>query len=221
MLLDKGSDENYGFKLDKTAGFTPCAKFVRNKKITKIAECWEFQNNARTFCSFRDPMLRKDLSFDVFETESDGITIKKDAQGKPIRVLNSVRSGPVVLDAFEYRYHTDGDILDYIFDPIKEADKYKSEDVQDYMKEENVEFLFNKDDPQENLEDRADFTLDRYGNWEKAVAWVWSTNTELVTKQGDYEEINVGKKLWAPAAFHIQDASGEYIVDPGTEWDAN
>jgi hypothetical protein len=89
------------------------------------------------------------------------------------------------------------------------------------MKEENVEFLFNKDDPQENLEDRADFTLDRYGNWEKAVAWVWSTNTELVTKQGDYEEINVGKKLWAPAAFHIQDASGEYIVDPGTEWDAN
>ena len=221
MLLDKGSDENYGFKLDKTAGFTPCAKFVKNKKITKIAECWEFQNNARTFCSFRDPMLRKDLSFDVFETESDGITIKKDAQGKPIRVLNSVRSGPVVLDAFEYRYHTDSDILDYIFDPIKEADKYKSEDVQDYMKEKGVEFLFNKDDPQENLEDRADFTLDRYGNWEKAVAWVWSTNTELVTKQGDYEEINVGKKLWAPAAFHIQDASGEYIVDPGTEWDAN
>ena len=74
-------------------------------------------------------MMRKDLSFDVFETNDDG-TIKKDlATGKPIRVLNSVRSGPVVLDSFEYRYHTDGDILDYIFDPIKEADKYKSEDV--------------------------------------------------------------------------------------------
>ena len=35
MLLDKGSDENYGFKLDKTAGFTPAAKFVKNKKIKR------------------------------------------------------------------------------------------------------------------------------------------------------------------------------------------
>ena len=50
------------------------------------------------------------------------------------------------------------------------------------MKKEGVEFLFNKDNPQENLEDRSDFVLDRYKNWEKAVAWVWSTNTELVTK---------------------------------------
>ena len=218
MLLDKGSDENYGFKLDKTAGFTPAAKFVKNKKITKIAECWEFQNNARTFCSFRDPMMRKDLSFDVFETNDDG-TVKVDpTTGKPVRVLNSVRSGPVVLDAFEYRYHTDGDILDYIFDPIKEADKYKSEDVQEYMQEKGVEFLFNKDNPQENLEDRANFTLDRYGNWEKAVAWVWSTNTELVTKQGDYEEINVGKQLWVPGKFKVQDATGQYIDDPGDSW---
>lgn len=218
MLLDKGSDENYGFKLDKTAGFTPAAKFVKNKKITKIAECWEFQNNARTFCSFRDPMMRKDLSFDVFETNDDG-TVKVDpTTGKPVRVLNSVRSGPVVLDAFEYRYHTDSDILDYIFDPIKEADKYKSEDVQDYMKDEGVEFLFNKDNPQENLEDRANFTLDRYGNWEKAVAWVWSTNTELVTKQGDYEEINVGKKLWIPGEFYIQDATGQYVKDSAEAW---
>ena len=127
-------------------------------------------------------MMRKDLSFDVFETNDDG-TIKTDSStGKPVRALNSVRSGPVVLDSFEYRYHSDGDILDYIFDPIKEADKYKSEDVQDYMKEKGVEFLFNKDNPQENLEDRSDFVLDRYKNWEKAVAWVWSTNTELVTK---------------------------------------
>ena len=219
MLLDKGSDENYGFKLDKTAGFTPCAKFVKNKKITKVAECWEFQNNARTFCSFRDPMMRKDLSFDVFETNNDG-TVKIDpTTGKPVRVLNSVRSGPVVLDAFEYRYHTDGDILDYIFDPIKEADKYKSEDVQEYMKDKGVEFLFNKDNPQENLEDRANFTLDRYSKWEKAVAWVWSTNTELVTKQGDYEEINVGKKLWTADTFFVQDASGQYVKDSGSAWD--
>ena len=127
-------------------------------------------------------MMRKDVSFDGCETNDDG-TIKKDLEtGKPIRVLNSVRSGPVVLDSFEYRYHTDGDILDYIFDPIKEADKYRSEDVQDYMKKEGVEFLFNKDNLQENLEDRSDFVLDRYRTWEKAVAWVWSTNTELVTK---------------------------------------
>jgi len=67
MLLDKGSDEIYGFKPDKTCGDkTISQKFVKNKQISKVAECWECENNNRTYCSFRDPDKRKDLTFDAF-----------------------------------------------------------------------------------------------------------------------------------------------------------
>lgn len=222
MLLDKGSDEVFGFKPDKIekANVSPLLKYAKNKKVSKIAECWEAENNIRTFCSFRDPMKRKDLSFDVFEQNDDG-TLKKDPEGNPIRVLNSVKSGPVVLDSFEYRYNADGDILDYIFDPIKEADKYDSEDVQDYMKENGVEFAFNKDNPSENAQDRADFTLKKYKNLEKVCAWVWSTNTEAVLGQGSYEPVNVGLNPWTPNTYYIQDDNGEFVLDTGTECDNN
>ena len=205
MLLDKGSDEAYGFKLDKTAPKSPLMKYLKKKKASKKAECWEFQNNNRTFCSFRDPLQRKELSFDVFTY---------DNTGKKVRTLNSVRSAPVVADSFEYRYHTDSDIIDYIFDPIKEGDKYYSEDCQEYMKENNVEFNFNKDNPSENEDDRAEFLLDRYGNWEKAVKWVWSTCTEVVPSQGSYELANVGKTVWVANTFYLYDeATGTYILD--------
>ena len=85
-------------------------------------------------------MQRKDLSFDVFETESDGITIKKDAQGKPIRVLNSVRSGPVVLDAFEINNLSNGVINTTIIDIIKYNDvKIGSSNIIKLLNEGKIE----------------------------------------------------------------------------------
>ena len=46
---------------------------------------------------------------------------------RKVTTLNAVRSAPLVADSFEYRYHSDADILDYIMDPIKESAKYEEE----------------------------------------------------------------------------------------------
>lgn len=200
MLLDKGSDEVYGFKPDKTCGDkTISQKFVKNKKISKVAECWECENNNRTYCSFRDPDKRKDLTFDAFQI----------VNGQKIRKLNSVRSAPLVADSFEYRYHDDADTLDYIMDPIKESDKMPDES-----------FRFNVDDPTENQDTRAEFLLDKYKNWEKACQWVWSTCTDYVISQGNYEKTVVGDTLWEPDTFYIMDQNN-YIKDTGDSWNPN
>lgn len=223
MLLDKGSDEVYGFKPDKTSGTSDVfQKYLKNKKVSKIAECWEFENNSRTFCSFRDPMNRKDLSFNVYTVESNG---------NHIPVLNSVRSAPVVVDSFEYRYHTDGDILDYIMNPDNEGEKFYSSDTQDYMAEKGVNLEFTGADHwQENYQPREDFILDRYKNWEKAVAWVWSTNTDSVKSGGIYAPVEDIGNAWEANTYYIEEAivddtTGEttfrYILDTDSAYDEN
>ena len=217
MLLDKGSDEVYGFKPDKTATtdgklgsdlVSPLQKFVKYKKVGKIAECWEMENNNRTYCSFRDPDKRKDLTFKAFEIKNGQKTYK----------LNSVGSAPLVADSFEYRYHTDADILDYIMDPIKEADKYESEDAQAYMTENNVDLRFDDNNKSQNFDVRANFLWDKYKNWEKACQWVWSTCLDYVISQGDYEETVVGNNLWATGTYYIL-SNNDYVLDNSDSWD--
>jgi hypothetical protein len=168
MLLDKGSDECYGFKPDKTTGTKVRQKFLGNEEVADLVECWEFSNNSRTYCSFRDPDNRKDLSFDCYG-------------GGANRKLNSVGSAPVVCDSFEYRYNCDDDALDYIYNPVKEADKRP--DAVKAFPEYDID----------NLDDRAKIIMKKYKNWEKAVAWVWSTCTELVESKGTYHETEVYK----------------------------
>ena len=171
------------------------------------------ENNNRTYCSFRDPDKRKDLTFKAFEMKNGQKTYK----------LNSVGSAPLVADSFEYRYHTDADILDYIMDPIKEADKYNSEDAQAYMSENNVDLLFDGNDKTKNFNVRADFIWNKYKNWEKACQWVWSTCTDYVISQGEYAPIEIGAVRWTPApnAFYVLDENNEYVPDTSTEWDAD
>jgi hypothetical protein len=101
MLLDKGSDEAYGFKLNKKI----LQKFAKHKAVRKIAECWEYSDNSRTYCSFRDPEGRDDLSFS-----------RTSATGYGGEVANSAGCAPIVVDSFEYRYNTDSDLLDYLYD---------------------------------------------------------------------------------------------------------
>ena len=210
MLLDKGSDEVYGFKPDKTSGATPLQKFIKNKKVSKIAECWEMENNNRTYCSFRDPDKRKDLTFKAFEMKNGQKTYK----------LNSVGSAPLVADSFEYRYNADADILDYIMDPIKESDKYNSDDAQAYMTSNNVDLLFDGNDKTKNFDVRANFLWDKYKNWEKACQWVWSTCTDYVVSQGQYEPTVVGNTLWVPNTFYVM-SGNDYIEDTSVAWDAS
>lgn len=201
MLLDKGSDEVYGFALDKTTGDKPLAKFVGNgaTKLPDIAECWEFENNSRTFCSYRDPQGRKDLKFDVFDANGD-------------RVLNAVRSAPVVADSFEYRYHADADILDYLM--TGEGSLPKNE----------ANLTFNSDNVKENQDNRAARLLKDYSNWERAVAWVWSTCTDDVASNGVYKELDVGEELFDKTQHYIMsvdESTSEVIYVLADEYDPN
>lgn len=210
MLLDKGSDEAYGFKPDKTFD-NVLQKYVKNKKVSKIAECWEFENNSRTFCSFRDPMNRKDLSFNVYTIDSQ--------TGEKIPVLNSVQSAPIVVDSFEYRYHTNGDILDYVMDPDKNAEKYRVEDTVEYMNE-NGDLLFNGSaDKWTNYANREKVVFDNYKNWEKAVAWVWSTNTDSVLSGGTYSKVNNIGNEWKKNTYYLL-VNDEYVLDNANNYDS-
>jgi hypothetical protein len=192
MLLDKGSDEVYGFKPDKTL----TQKFLKNKAISKKAECWEFENNARGFCSFRDPWGRRELSFKAPESAgSSGFTSA---------------NAPVVADSFEYRYNANDDILDILValsSASDEDEKTVNESFPDY---------YIKQDPTDGQE----LLLDLYSNWEKAVKWVWSTCTENVKSQGNYVETNVGKQLYQPNEFYIYDETeNDYVLSTAKECD--
>ncbi|MDD7754086.1 MAG: hypothetical protein PUJ51_06215 [Clostridiales bacterium] len=97
MILDKGSDEAYGFAIDNVY-----QKFAGNKELSKVAECWEFSDNIGTFCSFRDPNNRENLEFKV---------LKEDG------TQNLTENGaPIVANSFEYRYHNDADDIDIVYD---------------------------------------------------------------------------------------------------------
>ena len=150
-------------------------------------------------------MNRKDLQFDVYTVEN----------GIKNPVLNSVRSAPIVVDSFEYRYHTDGDILDYVMDPDKNNEKLSAEDTIAYMNKNNVRLDFNKDNTSENYEARAEVVFKDYANWEKAVAWVWSTNTDSVLSGGTYREIKEGHNLyplgneWKSNTYYVLETRNE------------
>jgi hypothetical protein len=184
MLLDKGSNDVYGFKPSKSI----VAKFLKNKQVRKKAECWEFSNNNRGYCSFRDPGNRDELDFLV--PDKDGNII-----------LNSKGSCPVVADSFEYRYNTDDDLLDYLYDPTANSDLY-NDLVADYG--EDYGDITDK-------QVRAEIIKDKYENWEKAVAWVWSTCTDMVPSLGTYDAIELFETLYEKGTYFVYDGN-EYAV---------
>ena len=187
MLLDKGSNDVYGFKPSKSI----VGKFLKNKKVRDKAECWEFSNNNRGYCSFRDPGNRDELDFLV-----------KDKDGNII--LNSKGSCPVVSDSFEYRYFKDDDLLDYLYDPTANGDLY-TDSVADYG-EEYGDIT--------NTQVRANIIKDKYKNWEKAVAWVWSTCTDVVPSLGTYDVIELFETLYEKGTFFTYDGE-EYSIANG------
>ena len=187
MLLDKGSNECYGFKPSKKI----VNKFLKNKQVRKKAECWEFSNNNRGYCSFRDPGNRDVLDFLV--TDSNGEYI-----------LNSKGSCPVVSDSFEYRYHTDDDLLDYLYDPTANGDLY-SDLVANYG-EEYGDIT--------DAQVRANIIKDKYKNWETAVSWVWSTCTDMVPSLGTYDVIELYEALYEKGTYFTYDGD-EYSIANG------
>jgi hypothetical protein len=142
MNLDKGSDENYGFKLFENHdanGNKVKNKFVLNDKnepmnVADVAECWEFSDNNRGYCSFRDPEGRPELSFQMK-------SVGTEADIKAGYHTNANGTCPAVADSFEYRYHKDGDVLDYLYNPTPELKKTILEDYEGEITAENLDSL--------------------------------------------------------------------------------
>lgn len=172
MNLDKGSDENFGFKLfkdhdpngDKTK--TPYVLDADGEPmaLADVAECWEFSDNNRGYCSFRDPEQRAELSFNMTAVEGN------EADQIAGYHTNANGSCPAVADSFEYRYHKDADVLDYCYKPDA---KLKETILEDYEGEITSGDL-------DDLQWRKDYLLGKMSNYEKLCKWVWSTNTEMV-----------------------------------------
>ena len=149
MLLDKGADEAYGFKVDGIK-----AGYVDNTDLENVAECWEFENNSRGFCSFRDPWNRKTLTF----AAPNGVANQYTAS-----------NAPIIADYFEYRYNA----LDDAIDSLVELDSLMASTVD---VQEGVQATLGMSNMSYN--DCRNKLLELYSHWEEAVAWVWSTATD-------------------------------------------
>lgn len=190
MLLDKGAAEAYGF-----TGIGMKQAFVDNKSTDDVAECWEFENNSRGFCSFRDPWNRYKLSFKAPDNADNKITAAK---------------APIVADSFEYRYNALDDYIDYLVDLDNSSGNATTvKKLQDKL---GV-------DIGNDLEAGRDKLLDIYSNWEKAVAWVWSTATDaLIDVNNDpknpslkevpnlniYAEVDLAEKLFEAGIYYFE-----------------
>ena len=194
MLLDKGSDEAYGFRMDGVY-----QKFVTKKgkpvKISKVAECWEGENNSRGFCSFRDAATSRAEDDDKFFD-----TGKLTAYG-----------APVVADYWEYRYHDLADSLDVIYklnENISDADSISTVldecgiDISDPTPASSTDNKYTGQYTQ-GMKAAGDKLLSVYSNWEKAVQWVWSTNQDLVPSAGIYNPVDIGIAAYEPNKYYI------------------
>ena len=190
MLLDKGSDEVLGF--DTPDELT--AKFLGGKKVSKIAECWEFCNNSRGFCSYRDPWKRVELSF-------------KAPAGTDAKEALTSKGAPIITDNIEYRYNANEDLIDIILD-VNAADNDSS---AEFFKETGIELLSDA-----GKEAGRDWLLGIYKNWEDVNKWVWSTNVDNVISEGTYEPVEVAEAIYEPAKYYTStqstDETGSTVV---------
>lgn len=203
MLLDKGASEAYGFK-----GLDVLSTYVGNKDMENVAECWEFENNSRGYCSFRDPWNRKTLSFRAPKGASNELTAK---------------GAPIIADYFEYRYHSLDDYLDYLYE-LKSSQGITDQDTLDDIKFNlGIDITDTEADETTGLTPAQAKMLDLYGNWEKAVQWVWSTATdaditftkedgstftETVPNLNTYTVIDLAEAIYAPNKYYIKNETG-------------
>ena len=235
MLIDKGSDECYGFKLDKkvTNNYVSTANGA-SKKQRDICECWEFQNNSRGYCSFRDPWNRKELSFKAPVGVSDEFT---------------ANGAPIVADSFEYRYNPNDDLIDALIDPNSSYTESNQElvlDIKNYAPEkikinkldngsvQVINSAGNVVDLVNDKESGKQLMLDLFSNWEKAVKWVWSTatdakidlagdgsqtNVQEVPSLGTYALVDLGEAVYESGKYYIYE-NDEYVLSISSLYDS-
>ena len=190
MLLDKGSSEVLGFKTPKKLTsklFTKEGKNgIEQKPMREIAECWEFSNNARGFCSFRDPWNRVELSFKAPSGASNAYT---------------AFGAPIVANSFEYRYHDAKDDIDVLY-KFNDATQEELNEVAKNLGLSEGSIV------EDNKESGADALLTTHRNWEKVCKWVWSTNVDAVVSQGVYNPILVSNTVYEKNKYFIIDSTG-------------
>lgn len=187
MLLDKGSDEYYGFDINKKI----TNNLLDDEKQKDVTECWEFSNNARGFCSYRDPWNRVELSFKA----PSGVANEYTTDG-----------APVVANSFEYRYHSKEDSIDTLYS-FNSATQSDLDAVAEDLGLEPGSIIAGNND------NGADALLTTYANWEKAVKWVWSTNLDAVASQGTYKKVPVGEYEYVAGQYYSITANGDYEID--------
>lgn len=195
MLLDKSSTQVLGFKTPKdvTHKLFPKVKdgVTTYKRLRDIAECWEFSNNARGFCSYRDRWKRVELSFKTPEGVVD-----KDAY--------TSKGAPIVADDFEYRYHALDDYIDVLYD----FDKATQEKLNEVAKELG---LPNGSIVAGDRVSGANALLTTHENWEKVCKWIYSTDPDAVASQGTYTPAAVGNVEYkTDGTFFIINANNQY-----------
>ena len=221
MLLDKGSDECYGMAPSSSVCHTlfPTGKTDENgnptyEKLKDIVECWEFSDNNRGYCSFRDPWNREELSF------------------RPPNITDSgtltANLAPVVADSFEYRYSKYEDALDTIYEigpngefnplPVTKDAKGKYTDKRTKALKEAFGDAFDVSE----LEPIHEGLYIAMSNYERVCNWVWMTNAENVISGGTYSEIALGNVKYEPNKYYTPkaDVENEYELATG-EFDIN
>lgn len=202
MLLDKGSDQVLGFKPNKNIE-SSLVKNAKGKKmaVSKLAECWEYSTNNRTYCSFKDPDNRVQLSFTRTPGADSEFTAKKS--------LN-------IADNFEYRYNDNEDYIDY----LTSFSDQTADTLEPTFAEMRKAFGLSEADYPTPTDTTSDAEARKagkmltyfYRNWEKACQWVWSTNLDVVASQGSYEKVKVGEAIYETGKYYIKSADDSYIL---------
>ena len=211
MLLDKGSDQVLGFKAPKKVTH----KLLGNEKLRDVAECWEFSTNARTFCSYRDPWNRVELSFKAPRSVGDNGFIKLESGNI---------GGPMVLNHFEPRYFKFEDYLKSDEDGFYNFGNLDIDTVTDMCKDLGIPNIGTKETNPEAQYDAQDAAVQLMGNWEKVCKWIYSTNLENVNSQGSYSPITLYRAKYEPGIYYVSDGEEEvngalipkYKLDEGT-----
>ena len=194
MLLDKGSDEVYGFKPAKSV----LSKFLGHKKTRDMVECWEFSDNSRTWCSYNDPLGRKELSFTYPDESVPG--------GQKLNEPETGGAGgaPYVANSFEYRYNQHEDLLDYLYAP--ETGGVDLEDIAGDYEDYNLT----------DQEDRNKLFFEIYGNWEKACAWLYSTKVENQPSENAFTVASgVTEDNFSEKTYYIKTSEVQYEIAEG------
>lgn len=197
MLLDKGSDEVYGFKPDKKI----VSKFLDREKTRDMVECWEFSDNSRTWGSYNDPLGRDELSFSYPDPAEEGGEKLNEPEGA------GKGGAPFVANTFEYRYNQHEDLLDYLYQP--ESPDYDQDTVDEIQ--ENYEDYNIRDQ-----KDRNELFFKIHENWEKACKWLYSTKIENRPSQNAFSVASgVTADNFASGTYYIKTDEILYEVAEG------